>query len=70
MILPTRESFPSFTAWLDELARVLESEDERNQKRNQPIVVPYTVPLILVASDGSRWRVRVSTAGVLSTEAA
>lgn len=70
MILPNRDQFPSFGAWLEELTRVLELEDDLNQKRNRPIVLPMGTPLVLTASDGSRWKLTIATDGTLSTAAA
>jgi hypothetical protein len=45
-----------------QLRGILEREDKRNQKLGAPI--------ILTASDGSRWRLEVDTSGNLSTVAA
>lgn len=45
-----------------QMRRLIAAEDGRNQKMASPYV--------LTASDGSRWKLVVSTAGALSTVAA
>lgn len=43
-----------------QIRRIIETEDKKNQKS----------PIVLTATDGSRWKVVVSVAGDLSTVAA
>lgn len=70
MILPRRDAFPSFGAWLDEYTRVLEQEDDLNRKKGQPVALLANEKLILKDSAGVKWQVVVATDGTLSTVAA
>jgi hypothetical protein len=67
MILPDRSAFPSFSAWQEEMKRVLEAEDDLNLKKNRPILVQAGGPIILVDSNGVQWQLLVATDGTLST---
>jgi hypothetical protein len=69
MILPRRDAFPSFGAWLDEYTRVLEQEDDQNRKKGQPVALLANEKLILKSPDGAKWQITVSNAGALSAVA-
>jgi len=51
--------------WEAQRNREIESEDQRNLKRQADIELASGAKLILRATDGTRWSVTVSTAGVI-----